>query len=233
MDDTVDVRVARAWDRVETALARVLPDSVRLLAPPAEPERIVAVESTLGLRLPPDFRASLLRHDGSLPGTPGPVPLEYLFDTGEIIELTQAWDSDEDPDLDDPAVIARLIDKGVLHVDGPVRPGSSLSDRVVVGTINGDVNWFLDLEPPQGGTSDQVVRVDMECGQWDVLAPSWTDLLHRYAGDLERFADDPGSSSIRIGDGLGPDSLWGTSPEYRTSRPEWLRGVEARDPSTW
>lgn len=222
-----------AWIRVEAALSRVLPDSLPLLAGPAEASEIDAIEAALGVTLPPDFRASLRVHNGSNYGNPTPVPLEYLFGTGEIVELTQAWDSEEDPDFDDPRVMARDIDAGRIHVSGPVRPTSSLKNRVVVGTMNGDVNWFIDLDPPEGGTPGQVVRLDLECGQWDVLAPSWTALLVRYAEDLERFADDPESSTLEIDEFSGPACGWGVAPEYELPRPAWLRDVQASEPRTW
>lgn len=225
--------ISSAWARVEAALSRVLPDSLPLLAGPAEAGEIDALEATLGLRLPPDFRASLRVHNGSKFGDPSPVPLDYLFNTGDIAEMTRAWHSDEDPDLDDPPVMACLIDEGMIHVNGPVRPTSSLTNRAVVGTMNGDVTWFIDLDPPEGGTPGQVVRLDVECGEWDVLAPSWTHLLVRYAEDLERFAADPGSSSLEIEEGRGPECEWGVDPVYKLPRPAWLRDVQARQPSTW
>jgi cell wall assembly regulator SMI1 len=77
------------------------------------------------------------------------------------------------------------------------------SAAVVVGDLNGDVHWLLD--------HGQVVRVDVECDQWDVLAPSWTALLHRYAEDLELYAADPASSSLEIDEGLGPAGEWGST----------------------
>lgn len=225
--------VESAWARVEAALRRVLPDSLPLLAGPAAASEIDAIEAALEVVLPPDFRASLGIHNGSNFGGPAPVPLDHLFSAGEIVEMTQAWDSDDDPDLDSPPVMACLIDEGMIHVSGPVRPTSSLGSRVVVGTMNGDVNWFIDLDPPEGGTPGQVVRLDVECCQWDVLAPSWTVLLVRYAEDLERFADDPERSSLKIDEGSGPACEWGIDPVDNPPRPAWLRDVQARRPSTW
>ncbi|MFC3493526.1 SMI1/KNR4 family protein [Glycomyces rhizosphaerae] len=225
--------IESAWIRVEAALSRVLPDSLPLLAGPAEASEIDAIEAALGVSLPPDFRASLRIHNGSNYGNPTPVPLECLFSTGEIVKLTRAWDSEEDPDIDNPPVMACLIDEGMIHVSGPVRPTSSLKNRVVVGDMNGDVTWIIDLDPPEGGTPGQVVRVDLECGQWDVLAPSWTALLVRYAEDLERFADDPESSTLEIDEEYGPMSEWGIDPVDEPPRPAWLRDVQARQPNTW
>lgn len=232
IDDRSAADVAGAWARVEAALRRVLPDALPSLAGPAEVREIDAIEAALGVTLPQDFRASLRVHNGSNFSGPSPVPLDYLFNTGDIVELTRAWDSGGDPDLDDPRAMAYYVDAGEIHVNGPVRPTSSLAGRVVVGTMNGDVIWFLDLEPPEGGTPGQVVRLDLECGQWDVLAPSWTQLLGRYAEDLERYADDPGSSTLDIREDSGPACEWGVDPVYELPRPAWLRDVEARRPGT-
>lgn len=229
----IDDHVASAWARVEAALGRVLPDSLRLLAGPAEEREIDAIEAELRVALPPDFRASLRLHNGSILGDPSPVPLDHLFDCLDVVEMTRAWHFGEDEDLDDPRVMAYFIDEGSVHVNGPVRPTASFEDRVVVGTMNGDVVWFLDLDPPEGGTPGQIVRLDLECGEWDVLAPSWTRLLVRYAEDLERFAADPESSTLVIEAGHGPACEWGLHPVYELPRPAWLQGVPARQPSTW
>jgi hypothetical protein len=66
--------------------------------------------------------------------------------------------------------------------------------------------------PLPGGTPGQVVRVDVECASWDVLAPSWTQLLVRYAEDLELFAADPDNSTLEIDDHRGLACEWGGSP---------------------
>ena len=89
--------------------------------------------------------------------------------------------------------------------------------------MNGDVYWLLDLDPPPGGTPGQVVRVDPECQRWDVLAPSWTRLLDRYADDL-------GNGAVPVHPSVGPECEWGIPAGERSTRPDWLRGVEAREP---
>ncbi|GAA1842884.1 SMI1/KNR4 family protein [Asanoa iriomotensis] len=194
------MEVAEAWARVEAGLGRVLPASLSQLQPGARPEAIDAMESALGVTLPPDFRASLLIHDGTAwtnPGTgrPSPIPLEYLYDTTGIVAATRMWRDNYDPDLAFDA--------------GPVRAVVGLPSAVLVGDMNGDVRWYLDLDPPPGGTPGQVVRVDIECEEWDVLAPSWTGLLLRYADDLHRHATDPANSPLDIDQGLGPACEWG------------------------
>jgi len=218
--------VLRAWSRVEAALGRVLPASLPLLAPPADEEAVDALESALGVPLPPDFRASLLVHNGTTwGGRPWPVPLEVLYDTEQIASVTREWRdiSGPDPEWDDPRVWAWQIDENDIWVSGAVRPTSYGTDRIIIGTMNGDVNWFLDLDPPPGGTPGQVVRIDQECMQWDVLAPSWTDLLLRYADALD-------AGTVDLEPEYGPAPEWGTTIGERVTRPPWLRDMEARDP---
>ncbi|MGC4897149.1 SMI1/KNR4 family protein [Micromonospora sp. DT31] len=217
--------VASAWARIEAGLSRVLPESLPLLAPPAGEPAIDAVEAALGVTLPPDFRESLRVHDGTGWGLPSPVPLDHLYDTGGIVEATRMWRENADPDADGPAAWAHLVDTNHLSLAGPVRPAIGGPGHVMVGDMNGDVRWFLDFDPAPGGTSGQVVRVDIECGQWGVLAPSWRDLLLRYATDLESYAVDPDGSPLDVDPDTGPACEWGLAPDAVGVRPDWLRDV--------
>jgi len=235
----VDERVTEAWSRVEAGLRRVLPASLQQLNSPATIAAIDAAEAALGVPLPPDFRASLCIHNGTDAGpalpspAPSPVPLECLYDTNLIIERTRMWRNggERDPNWDDPQVWAYMVDQGMLSVHGPVLPMIGSPGTVVVGDMNGDVWWLLDVDPAPGGLPGQVVRVDVECASWDVLAPSWTELLFRYAVDLELFAADPDSSTLQIDD-RGPACEWsgGRSSASPGARPAWLLDVQARDP---
>lgn len=237
----VDKRVAEAWARIEAGLGRVLPSSLRQLNAPAPAHAIDAVEAALAITLPPDFRASLRVHNGTDPGAtlpspePSPVPLTNLCDTDEIIEMTRMWRDNHhpEPDWDDPQVWAYLVDRKTLCLSGPVRPIVGSPGAVVVGDMNGDVQWLLDYDPAPGGTPGQVVRVDVECASWDVLAPSWTQLLVRYAEDLTLCTADPDNPPLQIDPLLGPACEWGSTPSASWgTRPAWLRDVESRSPYT-
>jgi cell wall assembly regulator SMI1 len=235
----VDLPVAQAWARVEAGLGRVLAASLGRLNAPAGDRAIDAVEAALAVSLPHDFRASLRIHNGDDPGPtlpsadPSPVPLQCLYDTTLIIERTRIWRDGYDPrpNWDDPAVWAYRVDRKMLCLNAPVRPISGSPGMVVVGDTNGDVQWLLDFDPAPGGTPGQVVRVDVEGAEWDVLAASWTQLLVRYAEDLELFAADPDHSTLDISE-LGPACEWGGArpSDPWGVRPAWLRDVQARDP---
>src|SRR5262245_6981962 len=103
------------------------------------------------------------------------------YDTNLIIERTRMWRDGyhPKPNWDDPQVWAYMVDREMFWLNGPVRPVIGSPGTVVVGDANGDVHWLLDFDPAPGGRPGQVVRVDVELASWDVLAPSWTQLLVR------------------------------------------------------
>jgi cell wall assembly regulator SMI1 len=57
-------QVNRSWDRIEAWLAANAPETFASLRPAAEPAAISGAADRLGVVLPDDVRASLLRHDG-------------------------------------------------------------------------------------------------------------------------------------------------------------------------
>jgi cell wall assembly regulator SMI1 len=146
-------------------------------------------------------------------GQPSPVPPDYLYDTDQIVEETRLWRDNHAADrvFDDPRVWAYQVDRANIGLNRPVRPIVGSAGAVLVGDMNGDVHWFLDLDPAPGGTPGQVVRVDVECSSWDVLAPSWTQLLVRYAEDLHLYATNPDSATLVIDQDLGPECEWGSA----------------------
>jgi cell wall assembly regulator SMI1 len=75
--DPVAERVNLAWQRIETWLAAHAPASSAALAGPAEPGRIAQLQQRIGVTLPPELVASLLRHDGM--GTRGGNLLPPLY----------------------------------------------------------------------------------------------------------------------------------------------------------
>ncbi len=58
--------VARSWARIEAWLAEHLPAALATLCPPVADADLDALETRIGKRLPADFRASYLIHDGQL-----------------------------------------------------------------------------------------------------------------------------------------------------------------------
>lgn len=68
--------VNRQWVRIERWLRANAPRTYGTLAAPARPGTIAVAEAQMGLRLPEDLRASLLRHNGGGPSLLGEDPLD-------------------------------------------------------------------------------------------------------------------------------------------------------------
>ena len=64
-EDEIGKRVNLAWDRIEAKLKTLAPRYLDSLLPGASEESIQDVEEILGFRLMADYRASLLRHNGT------------------------------------------------------------------------------------------------------------------------------------------------------------------------
>lgn len=94
--------VQDSWSRIDAWLREHAPRTFATLRPPAGDEEIAAAQEELGITLPPDLVASLLRHDGALDG-----PETFRFSTQdrllgvrEILEDTKFMRNVAD-DLDD------------------------------------------------------------------------------------------------------------------------------------
>lgn len=90
----VTQRVHQAWERIEEWLAANTPETAATLAPPASVESIASMQRQIGVPLPPELIASLLRHDGAdryaraafrLPGFYRPLPTAEIARRAEIM----------------------------------------------------------------------------------------------------------------------------------------------------
>lgn len=88
---TDHVRAMRAlWDRLESLMANV--EKPPRLRPPATEAVIAAAEATMGLAFPPDFRASLLVHDGQEDGEDDLDTLQWLPNQAPLAPLDRIVD---------------------------------------------------------------------------------------------------------------------------------------------
>ncbi|MFJ7209423.1 SMI1/KNR4 family protein [Streptomyces sp. NPDC098789] len=70
--------VQASWTRIDAWLREHAPRTFATLRPPAGDAEIAAAQERLGVTLPPDLVASLLRHNGALEG-----PEAFRFDSGD------------------------------------------------------------------------------------------------------------------------------------------------------
>lgn len=156
-------RVDAAWDALEASLTHPLPK-------PAPEELITHVEGRLGVQLPADLRASLLRHDGVREGT---WPRGWLLSTEEILGVWETW--------------TELQDGG--DFDGRVDEMWE-SHRAEYDQLDADNHWFHPAWLPvasDGAGNDlcvdartgQLVDMDHEVGPTPAGFASFTDYLER------------------------------------------------------
>jgi cell wall assembly regulator SMI1 len=176
--------VARTWQGLETWARSNLPGILTELNGPAEPRVIARLEAALGFALPADFRTSVGVHDGEAGDG-------ALLDSGAALLSIQEI---EDFIERERKALRRYADLGAESLRGPAQSPFYLWHRVPIIDFNQDVTWLLDLDPALGGEVGQVLRRDVEAGDLEVVAPSFSqflaDYLHRLETGGARFSAD-------------------------------------------
>ncbi|MCO5993743.1 SMI1/KNR4 family protein [Actinoallomurus rhizosphaericola] len=81
----------RVWHRIETWLRAHAPATYATLGPPADPRRIAAVQSRLGVRFPDDVVVSLLRHDGVRQGDRAAFEVPLMYRPLSLARIESTW----------------------------------------------------------------------------------------------------------------------------------------------
>jgi cell wall assembly regulator SMI1 len=170
----VSQEVARAWDRIEAWLAQHLPSAQ--LNPPAAEDDIAALETKVGVRLPDDLRASLLRHDGEDvddgPALAAGMPL--LGVDGIDSEWTLWTDMQARGEFE-----AGPEPSTVIRTDEWFRRG-----WIPFAGSDGQ-DFCIDYDPGPDGRAGQLVSMDHETGATPHPVPSFTAWLTLLADELE------------------------------------------------
>lgn len=206
------------WRRIDAALGKHAPAVLETLSGPASGKQLAALEKELGQPLPDDLRRTWAVHDGQ----DDEIEEHLLFADFPFYGVARARAARKegrvvakmlgvDKQTDDLVAWHALVADGIGSIDGPVKARDHHDAWLPIGACNGDVFRYLDLDPAPGGTVGQVIEVDPESVSWRVLAPSFGDLLARYAEALEAGAidwDEPESCA------LFPPPDTGSMPEY-------------------
>jgi cell wall assembly regulator SMI1 len=181
--------IENLWARLEKWASGNKPDMLTELNGPASSAELRLLEDELRLTLPPDFRASLLRHNGETE-----LAGEGLAwaDGGALLsseKILEWWKSMLDLNESEPPTpdeeTRSLIESGVIFVKGPVKPIGFSPRWIPFMERNSDVYWCVDLDPAQHGKEGQVIKVDPECCVWEVCAESYAAFFEQYVMDLE------------------------------------------------
>ncbi|MFK8910283.1 SMI1/KNR4 family protein [Streptomyces sp. YS-3] len=168
--------VTAVWEDIERwYLSQGAP---QVLQPPATDEQIASVETTLGVELPTEVKASLRRHDGSADGG---WPKGRLLSCDGILSETRVWrDLLADGTFDN---LKSFHAGGDALKPGWWNPGWVSLDADGAG--NGSV---LDLSPGPAGRVGQVIDMDHEVGPSGPIASDFVGYLTDVATQLDEFS---------------------------------------------
>ncbi|NKE10539.1 MULTISPECIES: SMI1/KNR4 family protein [Kocuria] len=166
-----DADITPYWEAVEHHLGDQAPE---ILNPPATDEEITALETTLGLTLPTQLRASLARHNGMGTYPEDNFPGEILLSCEEIIDQYETWQQVFD-DLDEDTRNFNLSGDTGLTLPGFWNHGwIPITDD---GTGNA---YVTDTTPGPNGTTGQIISITTDGPSPGVIYPNLATLLHHY-----------------------------------------------------
>ncbi|MGK7887851.1 MAG: SMI1/KNR4 family protein [Leptolyngbyaceae cyanobacterium] len=175
---------------IKNWLATHSPQTLAHLNPPASEDQINAVEAEIGLPLPPDVQQFLRFHDGE----DGETWLAFLGDGNQLLSCQAIIDQYQldqeigqavyDPEMEAIAFWQDRVANHVIYIEGTVKPLMLHPQWIPLTCMNGDVFRYIDLDPAPGGTPGQIIEVDPEGCCYQVLAPSFAELLEKYLTQL-------------------------------------------------
>jgi cell wall assembly regulator SMI1 len=174
--------MAEFWQRLHAFSDKRAPAMTSELRGPAASKDLAQL-AALGPKPPPSLLASLRIHDGENDGSWGELLAGggCLLSASAIVEryrmLGEALLGMDADDLYHPPPENRGI--------GPVRSRTHSPGWLPIIDLNGDVVWYIDFDPAPGGTPGQIIRVDLESGEWLVCANSHEEFWARYLDALE------------------------------------------------
>jgi cell wall assembly regulator SMI1 len=167
--------VVARWNAIAAWLSEHHAHELKSFRSPATPEAIALGEKALGRTLPDDYKRFLALHDGqedggAMVGTCSLFPVEVLAEK-------HAWLST----LIDPS--AEVDEEGV----GPgVRPVEYVAGWIPIGeSARGRDYLCIDLDPADGGTSGQIIKLAVDSNDRPLIAKSFTELLSVFFTGLQ------------------------------------------------
>ncbi|MFG2887010.1 SMI1/KNR4 family protein [Streptomyces sp. NPDC048297] len=175
-----------SWTRIESWLSEHAPRTYATLNPPADAESLRAAEEALGLALPPDLVASLLRHDGSGADqyTQGRFTLPAEYGLLGLEGITRQW---------------HMLGKLLASYDSSMVGSWWHTQWVPIAEhVTGDT-LFVDQRPGprQGSVGELLTHDGASVGLW----ASFANLLEQTAEALETGEETAECAAVVYGDG--------------------------------
>lgn len=168
--------INQLWDRIEAWLAVHAPLVAASLNPPTSSRELARTEQFLDRKLPPDFRATYLRHDGQSLDVADLFPGWQWLSLEEIRCKWASWISV----LGQGYFVGKPSD-----TDGLIIKNDWWNPAWIPFTGEESDHLCIDLEPGPKGNVGQVIQLWHDWDGRPLVAPSFTDMLGQFAKDLE------------------------------------------------
>ncbi len=170
--------VAQAWVRIEAWMQKNAPAVFATLKPGATDTELEALQVALGVTLPTDMAASYRIHNGA--GDDLSVSFGGWYDFFDLDRILDEW-----------TVWKELLDGGEFEgeasepKDSGIRPDWWNAAWIPITGDGGGNHLCVDLAPAGGGTVGQIITMWHDDTDRELIAPSFTALLQKWADDLE------------------------------------------------
>ncbi|GMG38307.1 unnamed protein product [Ambrosiozyma monospora] len=174
--DFENLSIKELWKLVENWYREYCPDAYNSLGPPIRTEELQELETKLGVKLPADYKESLLLHNGTI-GEYFPFlethhcicHKEVISEWECMVSLSKQFEND---DLD-------------FTSDLPEFRDVYWSSKWIPFAVDGDgQSYFIDLDPTSVGNVGQLGSFDNELGIERLLGKSFQEFFSNYVRDI-------------------------------------------------
>ena len=173
------------WRRFESWLEANIPDAIQTLNPGASLEEIEAIQNIVGVKLPDDYIASCLIHNGQNQESPS------LTRWGTLLSLGVAVDSSFTTVLAEWTMLKSVYDEDLIdepeedRQDNLVKSFWWIPQWIPITSNGGGDGFCLDLDPAEDGTRGQVIEFIHDSESRRVEAPSFRTWFERLVDGVE------------------------------------------------
>ncbi|GMG21629.1 unnamed protein product [Ambrosiozyma monospora] len=174
--DVENLSIKELWKLLENWYREYCPDAYKVLRPPITTEELQELETELGMKLPADYKESLLVHNGTnFRGYPF-FELHYYMCHKQVIDewkfMKSMFEEEEEYESD-------------LENDVPEIRDVNWSSKWIPFTEDGGGQlYFIDLDPTSVGNVGQLGSYDHETGVDSLLGKSFQEFFSNYVRDI-------------------------------------------------
>ncbi len=173
------------WHRFENWLEQNIPDAIQTLNPGASLEEIETIQNILNIKLPDDYIASCMIHNGQNQESPS------LTCWGTLLSLGVISDSSFTTLCAEWTMLKGVYDEYGINesegdrLDNLVKNFWWIPKWIPITSNGGGDGLCLDLDPGENGTQGQVIEFIHDSGSRKVEAPSFRSWFEQLVNGVE------------------------------------------------